>query len=78
MATAEGTWAAIGLLESFRQEGREVSRGRSTWHGYSSTKIGFQRHEDELAINYFTNLGLFRVPDNSITVLRFLAEFWQM
>jgi len=75
VATAEGTWGAIGLLESYRQTGEEkYLRAVRKWHDYLIHTIGFQRAGDELAVNYFANLGSGTVPNNSAFVLRFLAE----
>lgn len=79
VATAEGTWAALGLLESFRHTGEETFLDAVLrWHDYLINQIGFQQTEDELTINYFANLGSTRVPNNSITVLRFLIELAQV
>lgn len=75
VATNEGTWAALGLLESYRHTGdSKFLDGALNWHRFLIEVTGFQQVGDELAINYFANQGDARVPNNSITVLRFLAE----
>jgi hypothetical protein len=75
VATAEGTWGALGLLESCRQTTDPVFlRGALRWYEYLTERIGFQHFDDELAVNYFANRGGDRVPNNSAIVLRFLAE----
>ncbi len=74
-ATAEGTWGAIGLLETFRASGEQRylnSAGR--WYAYMVDEVGFQQIGDELAVNYFAGRGSARVPNNSAFALRFLAE----
>jgi hypothetical protein len=74
IATAEGTWGSLGLLETYRYTGSpEFLIGALRWHRFLLEVIGFQRADDELAINYFANFGTLRVPNNSAFVLRFLA-----
>lgn len=75
IATVEGTWASLALLETHRQTADPTFlTGARRWHEYLVETIGFQRIGDELAVNYFANLGEVRVPNNSADVLRFLAE----
>lgn len=76
VATAEGTWGCLGLLESFRRTGDPLFlEGVRRWHRYLVRVIGFQRIGDELAINYFAHRGRGeRVLNNSAFALRFLAE----
>jgi len=75
IATNEGTWAALGLLETYKDTSDSTFlNGALLWHKFLVDTIGFQEKDDELAINYFANRGNSRVPNNSITVLRFLAE----
>jgi hypothetical protein len=75
VATAEGIWAAIGLLESYRNT-RDVDflQGALRWHAFLDSHIGYQRDGDALAINYFAGRGSARVPNNAIFVLRFLSD----
>jgi hypothetical protein len=77
IATVEGTWAAIGLLDSYRQSGDSTFlQGALRWHRFALDTIGFQRVNDQLAVNYFANKkdkgG--RVPAASANVLRLFAE----
>lgn len=76
VATAEGTWGALGLLESYRQTGEEqFLAGALRWHSYVMEDIGFQPVGDQLAVNYFAHQPHGpRVPNNSAFLLRFLAE----
>jgi hypothetical protein len=75
VATAEGTWGALGLVESYRQTGEEkYLRSVLKWHGFLTQTIGYRQVEDELAVHYFADRGSGRVPNNSAFVLRFLAE----
>ncbi len=75
VATAEGTWGSIGLLESYRQTGnRAFLEAALRWHHFVAETIGYQRVGDELAVNYFAGRQGSRVPNNSAFWLRFLAE----
>ncbi len=75
VATVEGTWAALGLLETYRHTGRSIFLdGALHWHKYMVEVVGFQKIGDELAVNYFANRGDTRVTNNSTTILSFLAE----
>jgi hypothetical protein len=75
VATVEGTWASLGLLESYRQTGdQRFLRAIRRWHRFLIETIGFQHIGDELAVNYFANRSWPRVPNNSANVLRLLAE----
>jgi hypothetical protein len=75
IATAEGTWGAIGLLESYRRtmDGRFLE-GATRWYRFLVKVIGFQKNGNELAVNYFAGRKGSGVPNNSAFVLRFLAE----
>jgi hypothetical protein len=75
VATAEGTWGALGLLESYRQTGdRRFLNSVQKWHHFLTERIGFQEVSSQLAVNYFFGQTGVRVPNNSAIVLRFLAE----
>jgi hypothetical protein len=75
VATTEGTWGSIGLLETYRQTADSTFlTGALRWNKFLVETIGFQRIGDELAVRYFANQGDARVPNNSAFVLRFLAE----
>ena len=75
VATVEGIWASIGLLEASRGTADAAFVGAALhWHTFLLERIGFQRAGDELAINYFAARDSGRVPNNSTDVLRYLAE----
>jgi hypothetical protein len=74
IATAEGTWGSLGLIESYRHTGAgEFLNSALRWHGFLHNMIGFQQIGDQLAVNYFANQGSARVPNNSAFALRFFA-----
>ncbi|MCL4488734.1 MAG: terpene cyclase/mutase family protein [Chloroflexi bacterium] len=75
IATVEGTWGSLGLLETFRQTGGlGFLQGALRWHAFLVGTIGFQRVGDELAVNYFAHRATGRVPNNTSLALQFLAE----
>ena len=75
VATAEGTWGALGLLESSRQTAdTKFLGGALSWHRFLTETIGYQKVGSELSVNYFAHRDTSRVPNNSAFVLRFLAE----
>jgi hypothetical protein len=75
IATAEGTWGSLGLLETYRQTAEEAFLdGALRWRRFLVDEIGFQRVDNELAVNYFAHRDGARVPNNSAFVLRFMAE----
>ncbi len=83
IATVEGCFAALGLLESYSRTGRpEFLDGARRWHGFMREGIGFRRQADAgmLAVNYFAhstgNLG--GVPNNSTLVLWTAARLAQL
>jgi hypothetical protein len=75
VATAEGVWASIGLLEAFRLTGHSRYLGGALkWHRFMVDCIGYQVIGAQHAINYFASTRLERIPNNSAFALRFLAE----
>lgn len=75
VATAEGVWAALGLLELYRKTGnRRFLDGALRWHHFMLEVIGFQQLGPQLAINYFASTRLERIPNNSAFAMRLLAE----
>ena len=75
VATAEGTWAALGLLESYAHtENSQFLESAVRWYRFLIDSIGFQQVGDQLAVNYFSHHTEERVPNNTAFVLRFLAE----
>jgi hypothetical protein len=74
-ATIEGTWASLGLIETYRNTGDESFLAAALkWHRFLVSTVGFQQDGDELAVSYFAGVPAPRVPNNSAEVLRFLAE----
>jgi uncharacterized protein YyaL (SSP411 family) len=79
VATYEGTWGSLGLLETYRQTAEPAFlAGALKWHRFLVEAIGFQQMGDELAVNYFAQREGPRVPNNSAFVLRFLAELTEV
>jgi hypothetical protein len=75
IATAEGTWGSLGLLESYRQtRDRRFLTAVTKWHRFVVQEIGFQKVGQEVAVNYFFGKKGPRVPNNSAILVRFLAE----
>ncbi len=74
VATVEGTWGSLGLLESYRHTTEPAFlAGALRWHDYMTRVIGYYRSGDELAVKYFAQRRDSRVPNNSTCVLQFLA-----
>lgn len=74
IATVEGNYATIGMLETFqRTQDARLLRSAQKWADYAIDKIGFQKHGDFLAINYFGNYGTAMVPNNSASAVRVFA-----
>ncbi len=75
IATAEGTWGSLGLLETYRQtRDRKFLTSVEKWYRFVVREIGFQKVGQELAVNYFCGKKGPRVPNNSAILVRFLAE----
>ena len=77
VATVEGDFGAVAMLEGFRYE-RDAAwlEGARRWHAYVEREIGYQEHAGGLCVNYFQKpRGL--VPNNTcewIWVLGMLAR----
>jgi hypothetical protein len=75
-STVEGTWASLGLLETFKHTKEwTYLKGALKWYDFLINRIGFQTYKDSLAINYF-DIPKYRVPNNTTLVLWFLAELY--
>lgn len=74
IATVEGIWASLALLETYRRS-RECRflNAALRWHTYVMETTGFQRFGDQLAINYFAHRQDPPVPNNSADALRFFS-----
>lgn len=65
VATNEGNFGTIALLESFRRErDADALAGARAWHAYVEREIGYQDHPAGLAVNYFQK-PRGRVPNNT-------------
>jgi hypothetical protein len=77
IATAEGAWAAIGLVETYRQTREQrFMDSLLKWYKFMTETIGFQEVGDQLAVNYFAHEPGARVPNNTAFVLRLMAEMY--
>jgi hypothetical protein len=75
VATVEGTWASLGLLESFRRSGdHSFLHGALAWHRFLEDRIGWTPAAGGAAVNYFAGRSDSAVPNNTVLVLRLLAE----
>jgi hypothetical protein len=74
IATVEGNYAAMGLLETYlRTQHEPFLTGAKKWYDYVMQHVGFQGENGLRAINYFANLSGARVPNNSASALRTFA-----
>jgi hypothetical protein len=74
IATAEGSWAAIGLVETYRRtEDRRFLEAALRWHRFLEQRIGWTPAPGGQAVNYFAGRSGSAVPNNSALVLRLLA-----
>jgi hypothetical protein len=82
VATVEGCFAALGLLESHRRTGdHRFLQGAVRWHRFMDESIGYRPQQDPsmLAVNYFLHTGgeWGGVPNNSTLALWLLARLWE-
>jgi len=72
--TNNGTWASLGLLETYKRTKKEkyiVSALK--WYDLLTNVVGFQKFKDSLAINY-ANPPTTKVPNNTTFTIWFFAE----
>ena len=75
VATVEGVWGSLGLLESYRRTHAEkYLLGALRWYEFLEGTVGYQQVGDQLAVNYFAHAAGARVPNNATDALRFLGE----
>ena len=75
IATVEGDYATLGMLETYTRTGDErLLDSAKRWHRFLVDRIGFQGSDGMLAVNYFANLGRGMVPNNSTLTARTLAK----
>ena len=65
VATVEGDFGAVAMLEGYRRDGQAAwLAGAKRWHDYVEREIGYQEHAGGLCVNYFQKpRGL--VPNNT-------------
>jgi hypothetical protein len=74
VATAEGAWASIALVETFRRTGDDtVLKGALAWNQFVDTEVGYEALRGGLAVNYFAGRPGAAVPNNAAFVARFLG-----
>lgn len=75
IATVEGCFATLGLLESYaRVQHEPFLAGVKQWYQYLISAVGFQGSNGLLAINYFSDVAGGMVPNNTTLVLQTLAR----
>jgi hypothetical protein len=75
IATVEGCFATLGLLESYcRTQQESLLTGAKKWYQYAIDKVGFQGDGSWLAINYFANVPTGMVPNNTTLALMTFAR----
>jgi hypothetical protein len=80
VSTVEGTWAALGLLESYQYTNDPIFLiGALKWYNFLVKEIGFQPFEDAFVINYFafSQRGV-KVPNNTTLALWFMARLFDI
>lgn len=74
VATVEGAWASLALMETFRfTKQPRFSEGVARWDQYLEREIGFQRLSIGTAVNYFAGAVDDPVPNNTALLLRYCA-----
>ncbi len=74
VATVEGNYAAMALLEAYhRTQHDPFLDAAKRWYRFAVDRIGFQKANGLMAINYFCDLGTGMVPNNSASALRVFA-----
>lgn len=74
IATVEGDWAALAMLETYAREAREeFLKGAIRWYDFLVNRIGFQQHSTGKAINYFDR-PRGKVPNNSVLTAWFMLR----
>ena len=76
VATVEGIWASLGLMESYRRSGETMYLDAVLrWHEFFEQRIGFREFDGNIAVNYFADkVDDENVPNNSALALRYFAN----
>ena len=79
VATVEGCYAALGLIESYRHTGeKSLLNGLLAWYDFLIEKVGFQEYKDSLAVNYFAGRSGRLVPNNATLVLELFGYLFDI
>lgn len=75
IATVEGDFGAVAMLEAYERDGDEsFLRAALRWHDYLEREIGYQEHPAGLCVNYFQKpRGM--VPNNTCEWIWVLGRF---
>ena len=74
IATLEGNWAALTLLETYARLGEtHYLQAALRWYEFLQQRIGFQKYKTGLAVNYFDR-PRGNIPNNSTNTLYFLYK----
>lgn len=75
IATVEGDFGAVAMLEAYEREGdRAYLEAALKWHAYLEREIGYQSHPAGLCVNYFQKpRGM--VPNNTCEWIWVLGRF---
>jgi len=75
IATVEGNYAVMGLLETYLRTGHQpLLDGAKEWYRYVMENVGFEDQDGRLAVNYFANETGSMVPNNSASAVRTFAH----
>ncbi len=75
IATVEGCFAALGLIESYARTGREsLLAGALKWRRFMIQETKFKESHGTLAVNYFSNVAGGMVPNNTTLALMTLGR----
>jgi hypothetical protein len=80
VSTVEGTWASLGLIDSYRNTRNNIFlEAPKKWFDFLIKKTGFQEYENSLAVNYFAYSPKSRkVPNNNTLVLWLFSDLYQV
>ncbi len=74
IATVEGNYGAMGLLEVYLHTRQEsLLEGAKNWYRFAVNDIGFRGKDGLLAINYFAHIDKVSVPNVTVSALRTFA-----
>jgi hypothetical protein len=75
VATTEGSWGSLGLLESYaRTRDEPFLASALRWYAFLVDRIGFEEGDGVIAVRYFADRRGALVPNNTPFLLRLLAQ----